>query len=120
MYHNFGDRVEFILVYIREAHPTDEWALESNEQAEVNIAQPVSFDERKEVAQTCSIALNLSMTCVVDDMNNSTDIAYAAWPERLFIVNTDGQIEYAGKQGPFGFEPDEVRHWLDRELGSDK
>lgn len=113
----YGDRAQFIFVYIREAHPSDEWWLDSNKQANVNFAQPTTFEQRQEVAQSCSLALSLSMPCVVDDMQNSADEAYAAWPERLFVVDVDGRIAYAGKQGPFGFEPDEVRAWLNEHLG---
>jgi hypothetical protein len=116
----YGDRVQFILIYIREAHPSDEWWLDSNKQADVNFAQPTSFEERQELAQSCSVALGLSMPCVVDDMQNSTDEAYASWPERLFVVDANGRIAYAGKQGPFGFEPEEVAAWLDEHVGGGK
>lgn len=52
------------------------------------------------------------MPCVVDDMNDSAERAYAAWPERLYVVGTDGRIAYAGRMGPFGFDPDELGAWL--------
>lgn len=80
------------------------------------FAQPTSFNERLEVAQECSSALTLTMPGVVDDMNNTVDNAYAAWPERLFVVDADGRIAYAGKQGPFGFKPGEVEAWIENHL----
>lgn len=60
------------------------------------------------------------MPGVVDDMKNTVDNLYAGWPERLFVVDVEGRIAYAGKQGPFGFEPDEVRKWLRKNLGAPK
>jgi len=30
LYRRFGDQVAFFVIYIREAHPTDEWLVESN------------------------------------------------------------------------------------------
>ena len=120
MYGEYGDRVGFLFVYIREAHPSDEWQVESNTEDEVVLAQPSTLGERQSVARTCSLELSLTMPGVVDDMENTVDEAYAAWPERLFIVDADGIIAYAGKQGPFGFEPGEVDDWLRRHVGPPK
>jgi hypothetical protein len=89
-----------------------------NEDDEVVIDQPRTFDERREVAQVCTGALDLTMTCVVDDMHDTVDGLYAAWPERLFVVDADGTIAYAGGQGPFHFEPDDVGAWLEENVGS--
>jgi hypothetical protein len=116
MYQDYQGRAEFLFVYITEAHPSDEWQLDSNEDDEVVFTQPVAFSERYEVAEACSESLMLSMPCVVDDMDNSVDEAYAGWPERLYVVDVDGTIAFAGRRGPFGFEPDEVRAWLERNV----
>ena len=91
------------MVYIREAHPEDEWQLETNTSDDVVLAQPTTFSERRTVANRCSVALRLTMPVVVDDMNNTVDNAYAAWPERLFIFDTDGLIASAGTQDPARF-----------------
>jgi hypothetical protein len=117
MYKTYKDRVAFLFVYIREAHPSDEWQMESNEKEGVVFAQPQSLDERKTVATSCSKSLKLSMPVVVDEMDNRADNAYAGWPERFFVVDKDGEIAYAGQQGPWGFKPDEVRDWLDKNVG---
>jgi len=117
LHEQYGDRVESLLVYIREAHPSDEWQLEDNESDDVILAQPVTFGERQGAASQCTQALALTMPCVVDDMDNTTDNAYAAWPERLFVVDSKGRIAYAGQQGPWGFKPEEVAAWLRRNAG---
>lgn len=83
------------------------------------FAQPTAFTERNEAARSCTAALSLTMPCLVDDMENSVDAAYAAWPERIFVIDTDGTIGYAGTQGPFGFEPAEMERWLRRNAGRD-
>lgn len=69
------------------------------------------------MATGCSKALKLTMPGLVDDMNNTTDIAYAGWPERLFVVDKGGRIAYTGKQGPWGFKPDHVAKWLRKNVG---
>ena len=107
----------FLFVYIREAHPDDEWQLDSNREADIVLAQPATLDRRREVATMCTTALKLTMPCLADDMDNSVDAAYAAWPERFFVVDVDGRIAYAGGQGPWGFKPKHVRRWLRKNVG---
>ncbi len=75
--------------------------------------RPVSYDDRIALAETCGDELELSMPCLVDDMANTVDELYAAWPERLYVVDTEGRIAYRGGRGPFGFAPAEVRGWLE-------
>jgi hypothetical protein len=41
-------------------------------------------------------------------MDNQAEEAYAAWPERLYVIGADGTIAYKGAMGPKGFLPDEV------------
>jgi hypothetical protein len=108
LHEHYRDRVEFLVVYIQEAHPTDEWQVPSNVEDDVLFAQPASEDEREHVAESCVLHLNLSIPTVVDDMANSTDRAYAALPDRLYLVGTDGRIVYKSGPGPFGFHPDEL------------
>ena len=79
--------------------------------------QPTSLDDRQDVARQCTMSMAITMPCVVDTMDNQVDQAYAAWPERIYIVGTDGKIAYAGHRGPWGFEPDQVRRWLRRHVG---
>ena len=112
MYDEYTDRVAFLFIYIREAHPDDEWQLGDNRRDSIVYAQPTTLKRRKEIATSCSLALKLTMPCLVDAMDNRVDIAYAAWPERLFVVDVDGRIALASGQGPFGFEPKHVRRWL--------
>lgn len=99
-------------MYVREAHPTDEWQMPVNEKEGVLFAQPRTSEARHDVARQCCTRLALTMPSVVDTIDNRVDELYAAWPERIFIVGTDGRITYAGGQGPFGFNPNEAEAWL--------
>ena len=96
------------MVYIQEAHPTDGWQLGINEEEDVLYAQPTNDDEREHAAHACSLGLDLKMPTLIDDMENSTDLAYAALPDRLYLVGVDGTIVFRGEQGPFGFRPEEL------------
>jgi hypothetical protein len=47
-------------------------------------------------------------TILVDDISNTANAAYAAWPERIYVVDPDGTIVYKGGMGPFYFDPGEI------------
>lgn len=83
-----------------------------NAEAGIVLDQPRTAEQRRDVARQCCEKVRYTMPCVVDDMSNSVDAAYAAWPERLFIVGADGRIAYAGGRGPWGYKPREVERWL--------
>jgi hypothetical protein len=120
MYRKYEDSAAFLFVYIREAHPTDGWQMESNETEGVLFSQPRQWSERRSVAQTCRATLNLSMPCAVDTIENTVDNLYASWPERIFVIDRDGRVSYAGKQGPWGFKPEDAERALRRLLRGNK
>jgi len=88
--------------------------MKTNETEGVVFNQPREWSERQSVAQACCSKLNLSIPCVVDTIDNTVDNLYAAWPERIFVINRTGKIAYAGKQGPWGFKPEEAERALRR------
>ena len=71
LYSKYRERVEFFVVYIQEAHPTDGWQVDSNVQDEVYYRQHQSYDEREEVAQSCTIGLHISIPTLVEEMDNA-------------------------------------------------
>lgn len=64
----------------------------------------------------CLATLKLSLPTLIDTDDNQANRAYAAWPDRLYVVGRDGRIAYAGGQGPRGFKPEEVETWLKENL----
>jgi type I thyroxine 5'-deiodinase len=105
LYAKYGASTEFFLVYIREAHASDAWQLESNARDGVVHRTPQSDGERCGLAQSCVSGLKVEFPALVDGMDNATDQAWCAWPERLFLIDRDGRIAYLSAPGPFGFEP---------------
>lgn len=95
------------MVYIREAHPDD-----SNWGDGSGVVDPTSLTERRTVAKTCAAKLDLSIPTVVDDMEDTVNQAYKAWPERIYVIDTDKRIAYKSGIGPFGFKPWEAEKVL--------
>ncbi|MCC6740913.1 MAG: hypothetical protein IT452_17875 [Planctomycetia bacterium] len=112
IYRRWRDRVAFLMVYIREAHPSDEWQMPVNVEQGVVFEQPRSESARGEAAGECCSRLKVTMPCVVDALDNAADAAWAAWPERIFVVGADGRIAFATGQGPWGYQPEALQDWL--------
>ena len=114
LYSRYQDRVEFFVVYVQEAHPTDGWQVESNISDDVLFRQHQSFEERDEAAQACAVGLHLSVPTLVEEMDNAIDEAYGAAPERLYLIGKDGKVVYHGGAGPHFFDLDELDEALER------
>ena len=52
--------------------------------------------------------LGIDIPAVVDEFGNSTESAYTAWPERIYLIDRRGRVAYKSKPGPYGFKPDEL------------
>ena len=104
----YGDKVEFLGVYVREAHPSDGWRMASNDKADIVFAQPKTFEERTEVAAKCCSALKMTIPLLVDGLDDEVGHAYSGMPDRLYLIDRAGRVAYKGGRGPFGFKPGEL------------
>ena len=116
----FGEDAEFAIVYIKEAHPEDEWQVDGNTRKDIVYSQPDSFDARVQLAKTFIEEMDVEIPTLVDDIQNTAMACYAAWPERLYVIETDGTIAYKGDMGPFGFKPEEVKGYLEERFPGDE
>ena len=112
IYDAYKDRARFLTVYISEAHPDDEWRMDSNREESFVFNQPRVFDERKALAKVLVDRLKYRLPVAIDTMDNRTEKAFAAWPERIYILGAGGKVLYKGGMGPFGFHPDEAEKAL--------
>jgi len=104
------------VVYILEAHPIDAWQDDNNLRDKIAVVSARSEDERCATATTCVTKLSLQIPPLIDDLNNSTEGAYTAWPDRLYVIDREGRIAYKSQPGPYGFKPAEVGQTLARLL----
>jgi thiol-disulfide isomerase/thioredoxin len=109
VYEEYADRFAFYFVYIEEAHASNVWPLVSNAKEKIVHATHTDMAERIGVANTCAQSMKIRFPMLVDDMGDSVDRAYTAWPTRIYVVGTDGKIAYKGRPGPFGFEAAPLR-----------
>ena len=117
LYDEMVGQVHFLLVYVREAHASDEWVMPDNEARGLSIRQPATIEDRSAAARECTGDFSLAMPTVVDGLDDAVCRTYGGWPDRLYVIAPDGRIAYQGGVGPFGFQPDEVREFLRKEYG---
>jgi len=120
IYNDYKDKADFLTVYVREAHPTDEWQMKSNLKDDVCYAQPKTLEQRVAIAKDFTARFKFPLPFGIDEMGNAADNAYAAWPERLYVIDETGHVAYRGGMGPFKYKPAEVRDWLAAKYGAVK
>ena len=107
--------MQFLSIYIREAHPVDGWWLGKGPlrsvmklfglKAATDIYDPKTIEERRAVAGDCQQVLQYGIHTLIDEMDDAVNQAYAAWPTRLYLIDLDGCVVYHGGLGPFDFHP---------------
>jgi hypothetical protein len=115
LYDRYHDQVQFLMIYIREAHPVDGWWLGRppfkwlmkfySTMVATDVYDPQTIEERRSVAGRCDVALQYGIPTLVDEMDDGVTKAYGAWPTRLYLVGLDGRVVYGAGLGPFDFKP---------------
>lgn len=94
-------------MYIAEAHAADTWPLGS----EVSVVPShKSLGERVACARRLRQA-GVRMPIGVDDMSDGFLHAYAAWPERFYVIH-EGVMAYIAQPKHAAYCPAELRLWL--------
>ena len=94
--------------------------MKSNVKEDVCYAQPKTIEQRIAIGNDFTKRYKYTVPFGIDEMSNAANDAYAAWPERLYIVDESGHIAYKGGNGPFNYDPKEVRSWLAARYGEVK
>ncbi len=108
----YADRAEFLMVYVREAHPTDGWRMDDNDEVGIALDQPTDYAGRVAVADRCGQALKPSMPVLVDTMTDQVGHLYSGMPSRLYVIDPSGRITYKAGRGPYGLRPGEMEQLL--------
>jgi type I thyroxine 5'-deiodinase len=92
--------------------------LPSNVRDGVLFASPKTDDERNSTAVACVRKLGLSIPAVLDGIDDRTERAYTAWPDRMYVVDRNGRVAFKSGPGPFGFSTRQLEESLRRITGS--
>lgn len=110
----YRDRVDFLVVYLEEAHPTDGWMFGMvthfiPQHTSMHARLTASDALRQEIASLTSEPL---LPVAVDLMDNTASRAYGALPERLAIIH-DSRLHWLGGRGPEDFSTNALQAELE-------
>lgn len=88
----------------------------ANVQDDILITDPKTLQERQAAARRFADQFKVSIPIVVDTLDDKAGLAYAAWPDRIYVIDAEGKITYKGAVGPAGFKVPEIPPVLDRLL----
>ena len=80
LYDEFGDHVDFIMLYVREAHPGE------------NYRQAESMEEKLEHARTLKEFYGIQWTVAADNLDGDLHRALDPKPNSAFLMNKEGTI----------------------------
>jgi len=90
--------------------------MESNLKDKVVFASPKTEEERAFIAGACVRKLGIEFPAVLDEFGNSTEKIYTGWPDRIYLIDSQGRVAYKSKPGPFGFKSAELATALSQTL----
>ncbi|XP_070564579.1 type I iodothyronine deiodinase-like [Ptychodera flava] len=127
LYRDFKDRVDFLYVYVLEAHPREGWRVGSDFSS---IGYHKNLDERIVAARllieadekfqtfTTEISDSSKFRLVADPMDNVFAETYAALPDRSYVIEGD-KLAFIGAtikqlcESPHRLMTDWLRDWLE-------
>jgi len=94
----FKDKVDFLTVYILEAHAEDTWPIGSN----ISYNQTHTIEDRAKVAKAFISENSYELPLKLDEApSNKFNSAFAAWPLRFYILSPEGKVLYIHEpEGP--------------------
>ena len=108
MYDEWNGKVDFLHVYIREAHAVDHWPLGNR----VQFTQHTTQEYRIECAEKCWKELGWKLPSVTDSIGDAFCTEYSAWPERFFIIH-NGVMKYVASPQKFEYDPMDITAWVE-------
>ena len=110
MYSVYGNRINFLVFYISEAHAMDEWPLSTND----TTPQHKTIEDRIEAAKRLNASFPLD--CDSFERNNFEKI-YSGWPERAYIIH-ENVIKHISYHKVDGYDEwhEDVERWIQNYL----
>jgi tetratricopeptide (TPR) repeat protein len=108
LYPEYKNQIPFYLIYIREAHSTNDWASTRNQREGIVLEPAANMGERQDHATMCVRKLHIEFPTLLDSMEGSAEKAYAAWPSKAYVVDKRGKILFSTGLSEQDFHPGEL------------
>jgi len=108
LYASYNDQIQFLIVYIREAHPN---LLKEGNKTGI-VGRPRNIDERVILATECVAKYKFTIPMVIDGIDGKVNRDYKAAPVRVTVTDIDGKVAFYAGKGPFDFRIPPVERTL--------
>ncbi len=113
LYPRFQNRVSFVLIYIKEAHGRGNWQSTINTRDGIDLPAATTPAGKEAAAALCVRKLRIPYRAVVDTFDGQTEKAYAAWPSRVYLIDSAGTIRFQTRLSELEFSGDALAQALD-------
>jgi hypothetical protein len=119
----YGDKVQFIIVYVIEPYPVGSqspysykgWTLSNSNDTQGNpVAQPQTYEERVKLASLCVKDAGITARVLVDEINNPIWQIYGPAPNLAYLIGTDDRVAEAQLWYDAGSMETAIKHYLNR------
>lgn len=105
---NYKNAFEYVVLYINEAHPSNGWYIGDSL---CKIQNHTSIKDRQMATRFLDDDLHHDVHVLLDNINNQGQKFFGTKYERLYVLY-HGVIIYKGKNGPFGYNIQELDDFL--------
>src|SRR5262249_35795089 len=120
LHREYQDRADFIVIYIREAHPLRLREFQDPAEDRSGLFGPATEEERRRRAQLLRQVRQLHMPAALLGSDGEAEEAYQAWPMGVVVIDPAGRVAYSGglEKLPTGIGIDVARleTWLRQHL----
>ena len=112
LYQTYKDRATFVMVYVREAHPTDGWRMESNDRVGAITANRKATRNGPTLRKSAASFSTSGFPMLVDTIDDTVGARYSGMPGRLYLIDREGKVAFKSGRGPYLFKPAELEQSL--------
>jgi hypothetical protein len=85
LYQEMGDAAQWLMVYVREAHPGE------------NMPAHESHDQKRRQAQRMRDEERIDWPVLIGELDGSTHQAYTELPNHIFLIDREGNVAFRGE-----------------------
>ncbi len=108
LFNDFSKDIEFISIYVREAHPGERYPHHSTDEQKMRHARDWAREDR------------IVWTVAVDSLDGATHNAYGPLPNSVYLIDRTGRVAFRALWvGQEGLLRDKIEELLKRERGGE-
>jgi len=130
IYNEYKEHVQFLHIYLREAHPRERWWFGEGlfpsifiklafPKLNLDVSDPKTIEERIAIAKIFQKSIGYEIPIYIDAMDDKAGQMYAARPSRLYFLGKEGTVLHVGDVGQNDLGPDKLESKIKNYLESE-